>query len=675
MPDSLYTFIASGQDGVVSAYKSIEQAASASAATVEKTYAKTERAASKTAKTKVQTEQQASEEVRRTYEKLEADWEKSLAKEVAATQRAADRKAQIEERASARMEKSRQRGMSRALGMGTQLAVGLARQVSSGVTDMIGGAVRESFQLGDIARRVSINARMPGEAAVDPGQLKKEFEQTAIKTPGISSEDIGLAASKYVDLTGDLQAARDNMQTFATVASATGAKVDDVATAAATLGKKFDVKSVDDMQKVMAVLTFQGKGNALMMKDLAGQFQKLAAAGSAFGLGTGPDAVAKLGGLMQVARGGTKSAQSAGTAVENIFKQLIAKPQLSKYVYGKNGQKKDIDQILVDTISGVGGGNMKNKETQLSKLFGAQGYRGITPLLGEYRKAFEGAGGGKAGEDAGRAAVSEMLRKATEATSDFSQVEQDAAAAQAADSAQLTAAWEQLKANVSAELVPALSQLVPRVVQLVPAIDPAITIMVALAEAAKLAVDALVALGLVHPKTETRQEAAARTAKELEHFEGTAHSVGSMAELDALVDKHNALKTAADAAEEAFMPAPEAGKLSNLSRMVGGESPLDNFVDKYARTQGYEPGSVGYDAASEHAKELQEQISHGEMGDITSNRDSDQSKELIQNAQAQQKADTTKTIADMNEVVTKMNQAADAALKLSRAAGTIIGGP
>ena len=88
---------------------------------------------------------------------------------------------------------------------------------------MLGGAVRESLETQNIANRVSINARMPGQQGVSADTLRKEFERAAISTPGQSASDVGRATQAYVDLTGDLDTARSSMQTFATVASATGA--------------------------------------------------------------------------------------------------------------------------------------------------------------------------------------------------------------------------------------------------------------------------------------------------------------------------------------------------------------------------------------------------------------------------------------------------------------------
>lgn len=332
-------------------------------------------------------------------------------------------------------------------------AFGLAQRGIGKGASVAADLVRESLETQAIATRVSINARGAGKGFVDPSTLRREFEGTAMATPGIKADDIGLATQRYVDLTGDIDTARSSMQTFATVASATGAKVEDVATAAASLGSKFDVKSVGDMQKVMAGLAFQGKGGAMTLADLAAQFQRLAAAGAAFGLGKGPEAVAKLGGVLQIARQGTGNARQAATAVENIFASLTQKS--GKSLYGKNGEKRDLNEVLAERVSKAGGNDMASKTAALMKFFGKQGYRGVTPLLAEYRRASEGKSGTEA-QKAGYDAVLKMLNDMASTGGQWSELMKDAGMQQTTLSAQLTGAWETLKAATGERLAPAL---------------------------------------------------------------------------------------------------------------------------------------------------------------------------------------------------------------------------
>lgn len=357
-------------------------------------------------------------------------------------------------------------GAGRALGnvamAGVHGAIGIGRRVVGAGIGLGHEAVNESLATQAIATRVSINARGAGQQGVDPSVLRKEFEAAAMANSGIKAEDVGKGAQAYVDLTGDLDTARASLKTFATVASATGATVTDVATAAASLGNKFDIKTVGDMQQVMAGLTFQGKGGAMTMKDLAAQFQKVAAAGAAFDIGKGPEAVAKLGGLMQIARSAAKSPQAAGTAVENVFKALTTKGALLKKdhveVYDKQGGKRDINTILAEAVSQVGGANLEKKNAGLTKIFGTQGMRTINPLIAAYTDAARGKTG-KEAQAAGYAAVTEKLSKMASIAADWSQIVEDAGQAQKDAGAQVEGAWQRVVAAAGDRLAPALGEL------------------------------------------------------------------------------------------------------------------------------------------------------------------------------------------------------------------------
>lgn len=471
-----------------------------------------ERAATRGLAATKRAEEQRWREVERTGRRIQAEMDR----EVAAAERAADRKARAEQRARSKFLANPMGavpGLARAAG---GAVVGLGRDALRTGAHLVGGAVRESMETQAVANRVSINARGAGQDFIDPTVLRKEFERTAIATRGTKASDVGKAVQAYVDLTGDIDTARSSMKSFATVASATGATIEDVATAAASLGPKFDVKSAEDMQAVFATLVSQGKEGAMTMKDLAGQFQKLAAAGAAFDIGKGPQAVAKLGGLVQIARGATRSPQQAGTAVENIFSGLTSHTknlhQAGVSLYDKKGGKRDIEAVLAETITKVGGTNMERKNAELLKIFGKQGIRGINPLLTAYTDATKGMSG-KAAETAGYEAVMSAMHKATQAASDWAEVERDAAQAQSGSSAQIAGAWERLKAAVGDRLAPAFSEIAGKLASDGKALDM-------LVDAAGLAADGLKALaaylqekGLVSGGS-AAEKAAAATAEE-----------------------------------------------------------------------------------------------------------------------------------------------------------------
>ena len=98
--------------------------------------------------------------------------------------------------------------------------VGLAGTAIAAASSNIQDAVRGAMSLQEKAVRVAINARGAGEALTDPTVLRREFENVATSTPGVTGEEVADAVQKFVTLTGDLGTARKAASTFATVALA-----------------------------------------------------------------------------------------------------------------------------------------------------------------------------------------------------------------------------------------------------------------------------------------------------------------------------------------------------------------------------------------------------------------------------------------------------------------------
>lgn len=418
----------------------------------EKAYNKQATAAERAAERAAAATKRAEEKRWREVERTSAKIQRELDRELAHAERNSQRRAQVERRASGR-------AFDRAGSWVVSGLTGLAGDALGVVKDTVGTAARGALETKAIANRVAINGRMPGQEGVDPSKLAKEFENVSVATPGVSAQDVGKAAQAYVDLTGDIDTARSSLQTWATVASASGAAVEDVATAAASLGKHFGVKTQEDVKKVFSILIAQGKGGAMTMHDMASQLQRLAAAGKAFNIGEGVEGVAKLGGILQVARSATGSPRMAATAVENMFRQMDAKSaKLGIKQYDKTGKKMDAYENIAAVIAKEGGSDIGAKHAGVNKFFGAQGARGANPLVTAYEEASRGKKGVEA-ENAGRAAVIKTLNDAAKTATSWAEVEQDAAQAQKDASAQLQGAWSQLEATAAEKLAPALAAL------------------------------------------------------------------------------------------------------------------------------------------------------------------------------------------------------------------------
>lgn len=323
--------------------------------------------------------------------------------------------------------------------------------------------IDRNIKLNEMATRLSINARGKGDAGVPAEELQAEAEATAQQIKGAKAQDVLAGEGAYVARTGDLKEARRYARTFTTASVATGASNEDIAVTGATLRDKFGIDSEAGMQKAFATLIGQGKAGAFEMADMASYVQKMGAAAGRYGM-KGEEGVAKLGAISQVARTSTGSGAQAATAVEAMFRQLVAKGADK----GKNGIKaltgedvftdkshtktKDLFEVLPKIIGGA-----KGDLGKLQKIFDEEGIRAVSGLIQKYNEAADSLGKGAKEADkraAGEAAVTKALADARGATGDWTEVVKDAATAGTSYAAKMTTASETISSEFGKAMQP-----------------------------------------------------------------------------------------------------------------------------------------------------------------------------------------------------------------------------
>lgn len=669
MPRIVYQFVAEGENAVASAFKGTSRAAQESAvaaARSERAHVQGARARSRELQEEaaiakklvairsaeaahtIASSKRAGTEFDRKLkmqERASAAYEKNLRREVAGFEREERRKSSILERQAAqrgrteaRANETIRRERARTLSFigGAALAgVGVVGGVAAGI---VGSAARESMQLQTLANRISIAGRGPGEQAVDSTMLRKEFERTALATPGISAQQVGEAVQAFVSLTGDLKTARTGASVFATAGSAFGADPKALAEAAAALSEKFNITGLEELQNAIAVLGFQGKQGAFEIKDMAAQFQRLATSADAFDIGKGTAAVATLGGLTQIARKGTGNARMATTAVENIFAGLTShrgelEAQGVKFTNAK-GEKLNIRDILLQTIATTGGNDPAAKEAGLLHIFGKQGIRGVNPLYAAFSHASQAAKGTDAEKTAaGLEAMNQMFQKNIDTAGSWTDVMKDAEQAQRDSSAQLTLAWQTLTAAVGVELTPKLAELATMLAKVATetnAVDMLVTVFVAVAEAAQLVVKAFQELGLLKKKEKTPAEQLEAKQKEIDKFDKELEKKGLAATPEDIA-KRNRLLSEKGAIQEIISPTPDEGALSNKSKVFRDLS-HEQFVAEYQKVGGEKVGGVSgavLATVGEHiARELE--ANPNRMGQFVNDASSPEQKKAIE---------------------------------------------
>lgn len=365
----------------------------------------------------------------------------------------------------------------RTVGSGAATALGISGSV------LVGSAMREASTVDRMARRLIINSRGPGQKGLyTPDDLTSRIQKTALDT-GINQESIAGGLGSFVEKTGDLKTAVENMKTFATIAQATGADFTDVASAAADLSSKMDIKSVEDMKQAFATLTFQGKQGAFELRNMASEFPEILAVAQGAGI-KGTKGVTELGGFLQIARTASGSAEETTTSVQQFFNQLAAKAgdiqsgkmlgkKVDVYEGGdQTGKMRNFREVLADIISASGGDQGK-----ILDIFDIRGTKAVRPLVNTYKEAKEAslsAGGTKEQADAaGRKAIMDRLDKASAATGTYADVETDARSAMVGSAAELEKAFLDAKITLAKELMPAFTEITKSLTELAPMVKVA----------------------------------------------------------------------------------------------------------------------------------------------------------------------------------------------------------
>lgn len=346
-----------------------------------------------------------------------------------------------------------------------ELIAGYGREAIGAAIGTTVQAASEANRVQEAANRISIGARQAGQEYVDPKVLTKEFFDVAKDVKGITAEAAADAASRFVSLTGDLATVRSSLKTFAVAAAASGAEIGDVSEAVASITTQFGVTDPREIKDTLAALIYQGKAGSFELKDAAALFQRLAAAGAAFGLDRSAKGVRTLGGLTQLARAGTGSGEQAATATEALLTKMQTESKAlaaqGVQVYDKQGKVRDPQAILIDAISKLGGTSTEKKNNDITKIFDVYAGRALKPLVALYQEAYAGTkGGAQAKRDAGIAALQARFDGAINSAGDWSDVVSDSARAQETNTAKLTAAWQSVVSQVSDSVTPALTRLV-----------------------------------------------------------------------------------------------------------------------------------------------------------------------------------------------------------------------
>jgi minor tail protein len=358
---------------------------------------------------------------------------------------------------------------------GVQSAVGDVMSAAAGVTGAVGvggvlAGVREAAGLRHGISGLLVATREGDQYLGGTSSPEAAAEAVRRDTQGLARRD-GIAATDFVgairlaaDRGGGLVGAnlfRANMGLYSNMALATDTDIKDVASNVATFAN-FGIKDPEQAATMMRIVAQASKKGNIGLNEMGGLLGRAVSGAMAndYG-GTTESKTLQANSLMQIGRRYSSSRQDAATSVLNFYKDTAKKSDVMKSfgVATKNadGSRRDVIEQFIELHKKTKGDPDKIKDvyqTQSAPLASA---------LGQILK------------EGGEAKLRETLKDFETGIMSVEEIERDAAMRRKEATVQFAIEMEKFKQKVGDQLLPKLTELIPRFAQLAEAMAGVVT--------------------------------------------------------------------------------------------------------------------------------------------------------------------------------------------------------
>jgi len=370
-----------------------------------------------------------------------------------------------------RLDGNRSFALARAAGSG---AMNGARAVVRGAGALAGTVAQlgGGFTVAD-ALSATMGLETSAVSFINSASNKSGLESRAIQararaagaSTGMDPTDLLNAARSFQAKTGNSAEALANMGLFGEIAMGTGAKIEDVASAAGTLrvqNAKLDEKA---MKQMLLQIVRQGQEGSIEFSDLAGSVGKITK--SAVGYkGDQAENQAKLMGLAQIGISTAGNVSTASTDLTNILSDANKHADKMQATLGNDIFDKTTGKISVAPDEFIGrvmdktGGNLQ----KISGMgFGTRSQRMFMALGSTWDDAVA------AGEDPSKA-IRQRMKDAVAKPMAYEELQGNVAAMRNTSAVQFETVIRDFKAAVGQQLLPEFVKLVPAVRDSIPVV-------------------------------------------------------------------------------------------------------------------------------------------------------------------------------------------------------------
>ncbi len=322
----------------------------------------------------------------------------------------------------------------RGAGLAHSAIMGAGAAAGFDIAGVLGDAAHSAMDTEKELMRLGIDANL---SAQQMSGFRDQILNVSNAT-GQSRLELVKAAHAYQILTGDAQGAMQVTGTFADVANASGASMEDIATAAASMRQNLALDP-KDFRKGFDVLLNLGHKGALELRDFAGEMSGLAPQFKQFGGGDAVNQLTELGAALETVKLNFKDASETSTglraAMTAISKSKVADKLAAHGVdvwridpKTKEHVKRDFFDIIADIKKKI-----PDQKILADVLGGRQeSFRAITAMLEHF---------------------DEMVKLRKEAANS-DQVSVDAHRYMESASGRMSVAWERIKNAIASALTP-----------------------------------------------------------------------------------------------------------------------------------------------------------------------------------------------------------------------------
>lgn len=199
------------------------------------------------------------------------------------------------------------------------------------------------------------------------------------------------AMEPIIEKSGNLELAVGALRDMGYAGSASGAAMKDIGSVVSTLHDKFGIAK-KDIKAALDILIDQGNEGAFTLKQIGDLGERLFTSAASWGV-QGMQGVREFGAFIQLARGGTGSAEQATTATERAISDMIQNRKKIEKMTGfsiidaeeskKQGRAvfKNFVYVIKEIVR-----RTKGDRTKLDQFFGEESIRAINWIAESYKK-------------------------------------------------------------------------------------------------------------------------------------------------------------------------------------------------------------------------------------------------------------------------------------------------